>query len=149
MKSPLKYYLDLVSQIGLCFSSARDEVYEAMGLIDKGFAKLPDLRKIYQIPILKYSPSTSDMPDPDILQDEVELGMWVAWADIRDYATWVKRIGYVAKGYEYGDRQAGFYMDDLRKLQPVVERMSALRVLDRTTMNVSKSMVFGKRSMNA
>jgi hypothetical protein len=147
VKEPLDYWQDLFGEVGLCCGALRDEVQERMKLVDNASFPLgweDDVMKLMDVPLLKDIPSRSDMPDPAKVEREAELGMWIAWANVRDIDYWKTRIDTVANE-DAGRRKKGIYMDELRKLQPVVDRLKDLGALPLGTRTVNKPMVVGSQ----
>lgn len=73
-------------------------------------------------PLLKDSPSASNMPDPPLVAREAELGMWIAWAAARDLTYWNKAVATMAKGVNPNND----YVDDARQFEPLLDRLSDL-----------------------
>ena len=145
VKSPLLYFQDMLGEIGICFSALRDELEAWMKSVDEDTwpANPSDgINKFLQAPIIKDYPRTKDMPNEKKLAREAEIGMWIAWANVRDIDYWKTRIDTVSDKWA-GRRTKGLHMDDLRKLQPVVDRLRTLEAAALGTRTVEKPMVVG------
>ncbi len=98
LKSPLQYWQDMQGEIGLCFSALRGAVEEWMKKVDNDpRASTPSavINEFMQKPLLKDAPKDEDMPDETKVAREAELGMWIAWAQVRDIDYWKERINRV------------------------------------------------------
>jgi hypothetical protein len=50
------------------------------------------------VPIVQDYPEEKHMPDPEKVAKETELGIWVAWANVRDYDYWKERLANASTG---------------------------------------------------
>lgn len=126
---PLEYYLDMKTELGLCFSALRDQVDKwKRQAIQDGSPHLFGVM-IYNLltssVLLKDQPKTEHMPEKDRVEREAELMMWIAWANSRDIDYWNHRIKTVTnRRRDYND--AG-YIAELAGLNPIQNRMRALK----------------------
>ena len=103
MKSPLLYEQDMQGEIGLCFSALRNEVENLVKQLYEdpwvGVANPNSIiDKVLQAPIIKDTPTHNDMPDEKKIYRQAELGMWIAWANVRDIDYWETRTKDAKEG---------------------------------------------------
>ena len=131
MKSPLEYWQDMHGEIGLCFSDLRASVEAWMSAADSDprySNPTPGIKKFVQTPLLRDAPK--DMPDEKKIAREAELGMWIAWAHVRDIDYWKERVDAVTnnEGRHYREAYTDKYMKEFQLLQPIVDRLKSLGV---------------------
>jgi hypothetical protein len=132
VKSPLQYEQDMKAEIGRCFSALRAHVSRTVrGLDDEedpwaGTASPYSIIDTFlQTPLLRDTPEKDDMPDQEKVRRQAELGMWLAWAHVRDIDYWGKRFKAVQKMDSIHSLSA---LRELLMLQPVLDRLIDLRV---------------------
>jgi hypothetical protein len=152
VKSPLLYFQDMLGELGICFSLLRAEVEEWMQDTDavvndptpvnvavaRGYGTIKDF---LETPLLKDYPK-GEMPDQNKIAREAELGMWIAWANVRDIDYWKNRVDTVSTTSS-PRRKWGIAIDELRKLQPVANRLAALGATSLGTKTVDRPMLVG------
>jgi hypothetical protein len=127
VKDPLSYVLDMLGEIGLCFSDLRSETETQMKLADDAVISVDDANEMVRVlmldPLLKDSPSSKDMPDATLVAREAELGMWIAWAGTRDLRYWNRAIASISRGVSSTDDD---YFQDAKQFEPIVDRLRIL-----------------------
>lgn len=145
---PLDYHLYMKDQIGTFFSVIRDKVEYDVKYADDPLANYPrgyelewgeHRREIFMaMPIIKDYPRTDDMPDIKEAQRQAELGMWIAWANVRDIDYWTTRVDALSDGLGYGNRKEGLYAQEFRQLSSIFDRMVVLRVSHQASLKFDK-----------
>jgi hypothetical protein len=149
--NPLLYYQHMKGEIGEFFSIIRDKVeYEvkwaddplkplASGMSELGWGEWR--REIFMaMPIIKDYPRTKDMPDIKEAARQAELGMWIAWANIRDIDYWKTRMDALSDGLELGHSKEGLYAQEARQLSSILDRLAALGESHRASLTFTKGM---------
>lgn len=148
VKSPTLFYQDLVGGLGLYASDLRGDVEDALQTIDASGQLDPGTiytkRKVMSDRFIKDTPDSSQMPKKKELAELIEYGMWIAWANFRDYNYWRDRLAALSPenvkdrgnplrakywhGRPYSTQldMDPIYVDDLHKLDPVLRRLEAL-----------------------
>jgi len=82
------------------------------------------------------------MPDEKMVAREAELGMWIAWASVRDIDYWKTRYDAFRDGVD-ANRTEGYYMIELRRMQPIIDRLHHLGAINLGTTVVRKNLMIG------
>jgi hypothetical protein len=145
-KSPGSFREDMLGEIGMCFSVLRDKVEAWMRGVDdtpRPHDPSMDITKFMQTPLLKLAPNSAEMPNPEKVAWQAELDMWLAWAVVRDADYWKTRISAVTDGLASRLFQSTqhdldrIYMDELKMLQPIADRLDALGAAKFVMMTVN------------
>jgi len=146
MKDPVDFWQDLLIEIGLACSTLRRDIEGWMKDLDReSKAPIPHLEtaRVRQSPLLRDYPLT--MPDKAKLEQEAELGLWIAWANVRDVDYWKTRVDTVSTT-DSPRRKWGIAIDEIRRLQPVIDRLKYLGAAPLGTKTVEKPMLVGSMS---
>jgi hypothetical protein len=149
--NPLLYYQKMKDEIGTCFSIIRDKLEDTVKLADDPSKPLPPgmdelgwgkrVREIFSaIPIIKDYPRTNNLPNVKEAERQAELGMWIAWANIRDISYWNTRMDALSDGLEWGHRKEGLYAQEARQLSSVLDRLAILGEGPRASLTFTKGM---------
>ena len=143
---PLLYHQTIHGEVGMFFSTLRDEVENQMRWQDSpvrdsnfstGKADSNQVRgwgeRFLQIPILRDYPRTADMPNETVVERQAEIGMWIAWANVRAIDYWTKAIKAVSDGVQ-GNAEYK-YLVDFQSLFPVQRRLMKLGVDKQVTFD--------------
>jgi hypothetical protein len=130
VKDRFTFFLDMHGELGKCFSDLRKAVQEDTKDADGGEFSLEgakqQVEKYMSTPLLKYSPTSDDLPDETVVARDAELGMWIAWAGCRDIDYWNKAIADWTGGFGGWVQPGNEYLEDAEKFQPVVDRLRIL-----------------------
>lgn len=81
------------------------------------------------------APKRADMPDAAAMSRIIEFGMWIAWANFRDFKYWKLRTDRLENNQVV---LYPFLTADLHTLDPIVRRMEALSRADKVTFVVEE-----------
>lgn len=141
--SPLLYWQDMLSEIGIFFAAIREQIEREEREADADFSNsgAPHnygkwRREVWSgVPIISEYPRQKDMPDKKKVEREAEIAMWIAWAGVRDVDYWSSRT----IGLEDGETNSNWEQQAFERhydLQPVVERLYDLDVAQLVTRKV-------------
>jgi hypothetical protein len=134
VKEPLEYSQHMKGQIGECFSIIRDEVENEVIEADKQGAPrnygIYMRQKLVAMPLVGDHPKSKDLPDVATAARQAELGMWIAWANVRDIDYWnraIKSIENYGKSKWLGPSGKDMsYLSDAERLSSIVSRLYTL-----------------------
>jgi hypothetical protein len=125
--APFKKYLKLTNGVRKMFGRLREHVYYLAKFADDLKLSMEDgemLRKtIFDMPIVAKSPADHDSPDPSVVANMAELGMWIAWAHKRDIGYWTKRVNELTDGRYDPYLKDVSYKGEVLQLQPITNRL--------------------------
>jgi hypothetical protein len=126
-------YLGKKEELDGCFAVANQMVQDMINAAnarntpaDIGWEILNSFRK--NCPLLVGVPRYDQLPVPSDVAKAAELAMWVIWTNMRDWAYWENTYRWIddyAGGLTDYDDDDPLY-EDVRRLDPVLERMRAL-----------------------
>ncbi|GEM_PF-7069137 len=140
---PLEYHQLMKGELGECFSIIRGEVEKEVKEAEQKGALHHygewKRKQFLAIPIVADYPRTNDIPDVDKAALQAELGMWIAWANVRDIDYWNRAKKAVETASSFGmsmrDYQKGIeYIGGYMTLEPIRERLSVLGINSRVTI---------------
>jgi len=133
-KNPFTYHIDMKVEFGLAFSALRDTtegLRKELDAIGAPKAVGTMLRAILSAhTLIKDFPRTKDMPDRPSVSRACEMGMWIAWANVRDMQYWNQRVKSVV-AVDYNDvtiegLQDMRYLIELWENDPVLKRIEII-----------------------